>query len=101
MFAIGVIRYPFQRAHMANVIVERKEKAREDGLLFLNFLGTGILPAIYLLTGVPQFADYSLGRLGPWALVLGAFLLTAGRAGSAESLALRRNVLLFYSVTLC
>jgi protein-S-isoprenylcysteine O-methyltransferase Ste14 len=53
------IRYPHQRRSRRTPIASRRERVRERVLLSISFTGLFIVPAIYVTTGVPQFADYA------------------------------------------
>ena len=64
----GVIRTPYQRKIKTNTIVDNRKTPQEDGLLAFVFLGMVVLPLIYIVTPLFNFADYSLPI---WANVLG------------------------------
>jgi protein-S-isoprenylcysteine O-methyltransferase Ste14 len=74
IWAIGVvswfvIRYPHQRRSRRTPNRLRSDRTRELILLSISSTGLGIIPAIYVLTGVPEFADYTFR---PWQAWLGA-----------------------------
>jgi protein-S-isoprenylcysteine O-methyltransferase Ste14 len=68
--AIGwyVIRQPYARRSRRTTTVRRTDRARELGLLTVSLTGLGIIPAIYVSTGFPQFAEYPFR---PWLAWLG------------------------------
>ncbi|MDW6022137.1 protein-S-isoprenylcysteine O-methyltransferase [Mesorhizobium sp. BAC0120] len=60
LMAVGwyILRYPFERrARRARVSVDRKKFA-DRVRLTISLTGLGVLPAIYVATGQPSFADY-------------------------------------------
>ena len=64
----GVIRTPYQREIKKNTIVDNRKTPQENGLLAFVFLGMVVLPLIYIVTPLFNFANYSLPI---WANVLG------------------------------
>ncbi|MEM1256731.1 MAG: protein-S-isoprenylcysteine O-methyltransferase [Cyanobacteria bacterium P01_H01_bin.21] len=64
----GVIRKPYQREIKKNTIVDNRKTPQETGLLAFVFLGMFVLPLIYIVTPLFNFANYSLPI---WANVLG------------------------------
>src|SRR3954453_18416335 len=69
-----VIRYPHERRARRTPIVQRRDRGRDTVLLTLSSSGLGVVPAIYVLTGQPKFADYTFHPLQAW---LGALVLAA------------------------
>ncbi len=69
-----IIRYPHQRRSRRTPKRVRSDSTRESILLTISATGLGVIPAIYALTGAPQFADYPFG---PWQSGLGATLFGA------------------------
>ncbi|MEM9266045.1 MAG: protein-S-isoprenylcysteine O-methyltransferase [Cyanobacteria bacterium P01_F01_bin.13] len=64
----GFIRKPYQKKIKQNTIVDNRKTPLENGLLNFVTLGMIILPLIYLVTPLLNFANYSLPV---WANVLG------------------------------
>ncbi|HEY0236890.1 MAG TPA: protein-S-isoprenylcysteine O-methyltransferase [Afipia sp.] len=63
IWVIGVvgwfaIRYPHDRRSRRTPKARREVGSREFVSLAISTLGLGIIPAIYVFTGAPQFADY-------------------------------------------
>lgn len=63
IWVIGVlswfaIRYPHDRRSKRTAKTHREVGAREFFSLAISTLGLGIIPAIYVFTGAPRFADY-------------------------------------------
>jgi protein-S-isoprenylcysteine O-methyltransferase Ste14 len=73
-----VIRYPHQRRSRKTPIASRRERMRERVLLAISFTGLFIVPAIFVTTGAPRFADYpfnpALALLGTLVFVLSLLL---------------------------
>jgi len=57
--AVGwfVIRYPHQRRARKTPVRKSARDVREILLLSISAVGLGIVPFLYILTGVPRFAD--------------------------------------------
>ena len=53
-----VIRYPHDRRSKRTAKTHREVGSREFFSLAISTLGLGIIPAIYVFTGAPRFADY-------------------------------------------
>jgi protein-S-isoprenylcysteine O-methyltransferase Ste14 len=53
------IRLPHQRRSRKTPITSRVARARELMLLSISYSGLGVVPAIYVITGAPRFADYA------------------------------------------
>jgi protein-S-isoprenylcysteine O-methyltransferase Ste14 len=89
-----VIRLPHQRRSRRTPIALRREPVRDRVLLAISLTGLFIVPAIYVVTGAPEFADYPfrppLAVAGTivFALSLGLFYRT------------HRDLGRFWSVTL-
>ena len=66
VFAMTLTRLPYwRRARTVRIIVDRKT-ARERSLLALLAAGMGVLPAVYVLTPLLDFADYRLRSRAGW-----------------------------------
>ncbi|MGF6158289.1 protein-S-isoprenylcysteine O-methyltransferase Ste14 [Ensifer sp. KUDG1] len=69
-----VVRYPFERrARRVRVMSNRRSTTDTIGLAAAS-LGLAIVPALYVATGIPRFADYVAQ---PWLVGLGAFVFAA------------------------
>jgi protein-S-isoprenylcysteine O-methyltransferase Ste14 len=69
-----VIRYPFERrAKRVPVVSDRRVPSERVGLA-AALLGLAIIPAFYVVTGIPQAADYPAHM---WAVVVGAMIYCA------------------------
>jgi protein-S-isoprenylcysteine O-methyltransferase Ste14 len=66
-----VIRYPFERRAKRVRIVSHRRSGLERVALVSALLGLAILPAFYVVTGMPKAADYPARS---WAIVVGALL---------------------------
>jgi protein-S-isoprenylcysteine O-methyltransferase Ste14 len=70
-----VIRYPFERRAKRVKVVRDCRSLSEKIALTLAFIGLAILPAIYVLTGIPRGADYTPSR---WTVVAGIAIFAFG-----------------------
>ena len=61
-----VIRYPHQRRSRRTPKRRRSDRTRELALMAISSTGLGIVPAIYVSTGVPAFADYPFRSWQAW-----------------------------------
>src|SRR4051812_49843182 len=52
------IRYPFERRAKKAAVARTHRDGRELTLLGVSLTGLGVLPALYVGTGFPRFADY-------------------------------------------
>jgi protein-S-isoprenylcysteine O-methyltransferase Ste14 len=52
------IRYPFERRAKKTAVARTERDAREKALLGISLTGLGVLPALYVATGFPRFANY-------------------------------------------
>jgi protein-S-isoprenylcysteine O-methyltransferase Ste14 len=69
-----VIRYPFERrAKRVQVVSDRRSQSEIVGLA-AALLGLAILPALYVITGIPEATDYPAH---PWAVVVGTIMFFA------------------------
>jgi protein-S-isoprenylcysteine O-methyltransferase Ste14 len=69
-----IIRYPHDRRSRRTPKRLRSDHIREFILMAISFTGLGIIPAVYVLTSAPQFANYPFR---PWQGWLGATLFCA------------------------
>ncbi len=69
-----VIRYPHARRARRAATIQTAHLWREIVLMTVSASGLGILPALYVFTGMFRFADYPLRA---WQLVLGAAAFAA------------------------
>ena len=69
-----VIRYPHDRRSRLTAKLRRSDHGRELVLMTISAAGLGILPALYVFTNAPAFANYALR---PWQGWLGAALFAA------------------------
>jgi len=76
MLAISwyLIRYGHARRSRRTPVLRTDRDARENALLLISLTGLGILPLIYIATGMPHFADYALQSFQAW---VGLFLSIA------------------------
>jgi protein-S-isoprenylcysteine O-methyltransferase Ste14 len=69
-----VIRYPFERrAKRVKVVSDRRSQSEIVGLA-AALLGLAILPAFYVITGIPKATDYPAH---PWAVAVGTIMFFA------------------------
>ena len=61
-----VIRYPHDRRSRRTPKVRRADRSRELGLMAVSATGLGVIPAIWVLSGIPQFADYAFRPVQGW-----------------------------------
>jgi len=71
IWALGLIgwyaiRYPHQRRSRRTARILRRDQARDLARLTISFTGMCLLPAIYVLTGQPNFADYPFQSALAW-----------------------------------
>jgi protein-S-isoprenylcysteine O-methyltransferase Ste14 len=64
--AFSVIRFPHLRRARRTPTARRVDRALERVLVGASALGQGILPAVYVFTGEPEFADYPFQPLLAW-----------------------------------
>ena len=57
---LSIIRWPYHKRNKQNKIVQDQKTAQEKGLLFGAWLGTMLLPLLYVFTPLLGFADYLL-----------------------------------------
>ena len=74
--AVGwyLIRYEHARHSRRETIVRSARGPRETVLLLISLTGLGIVPFIYIVTGIPHFAAYNFHPLQAW---LGTFCAAA------------------------
>ena len=78
MVAWWVIRYPSERRNKRNTIIRNERDRREWTLLTISFIGLGVIPGAYVLTGFPRSLNQSFAPYRAWvglALFLSALLL--------------------------
>src|SRR3954471_3772556 len=64
-----VVRYPFERRARRVRIIENRRSFSDIIGLALALTGLAVLPAIYVASGIPAFADY---QARAWSILLGA-----------------------------
>ena len=69
-----VIRYPHARRSRKTRVVGAARGAREVALLSISLSGLGVVPFIYVMTGLPKFATYAFQ---PLAAVAGTLVFAA------------------------
>src|ERR1700731_2642681 len=76
VLAVGwyLIRYEHARHSRRETIVRSARGPRETVLLLISLTGLGIVPFIYIVTGIPHFAAYTFHPLQAW---LGTFCAAA------------------------
>lgn len=75
LLAIGwyVIRFPYARRSRRMPVARSAYDTYEIVLLLISLSGLGLIPFIYVTTGVPHFADYSFRPTQAWIGLLVAF----------------------------
>jgi len=63
-----VIRYVPQRRALRTATAITRDRGRERAMLWTSFIGIFVVPAIYVASGQPRFADYGVA---PAQIVLG------------------------------
>jgi len=68
ILAIGwyLIRYRYARRSRREKVVRTARGPRESALLLISLTGLGILPLIFVATGIPQFASYPFHPIQGW-----------------------------------
>ena len=68
ILAIGwyLIRYRYVRRSRREKVVRTARGPRESALLLISLTGLGILPLIFVATGIPQFASYPFHPIQGW-----------------------------------
>ena len=68
ILAIGwyLIRYRYVRRSRRETIVRTARGPRESALLLISLTGLGILPLIFVATGIPKFASYPFHPIQGW-----------------------------------
>jgi protein-S-isoprenylcysteine O-methyltransferase Ste14 len=89
MIAACIIRYPFLRRARRAADVRRVEHTREKMLVGAQATGQLVLPAIYVFSNQPAFANYpfhpALAWIGCAVLALGLFLFYRAHADLGRS----------------
>lgn len=75
--AYVVIRYPYSRRSRKTPVALRRTPLREKILMAVSYAGLFVIPATYVFTGRPRFADYGFSAL---AALAGAVILVAAMA---------------------
>lgn len=79
LWVIGIvawyfIRRPYERrAKRVRVVRDRRSRSEIIGLA-AALLGLGVVPGLYVATGIPEAADYTAQ---PWAVAIGAIVYVA------------------------
>jgi protein-S-isoprenylcysteine O-methyltransferase Ste14 len=68
ILAIGwyLIRYRYARRSRREKVVRTARGPRESALLLISLTGLGILPLIFVATGMPKFASYPFHPIQGW-----------------------------------
>jgi protein-S-isoprenylcysteine O-methyltransferase Ste14 len=61
-----VIRFRYARRARRTPITHSARGPRETALLLISLSGLGIIPAVYVATGLPGFADYAFRPAQAW-----------------------------------
>ena len=69
-----IIRYPYQRRSRREPLHQRYDRGREIALMTISATGLGILPAVYVLSNQPAFANYPFR---PWQGWFGAVVFAS------------------------
>jgi protein-S-isoprenylcysteine O-methyltransferase Ste14 len=62
-----VIRLPHQRRARRTLVISSTRRRRDLLLLAISVSGLGMVPAIYVISGAPRFADYRFRPALAWA----------------------------------
>ena len=73
--AYFIIRQPHQRRARKTPVADRRDRMRELILMAISYSGLFIIPLFYVLTGQPEFADYTFHPFEAW---IGTLVLIAG-----------------------
>lgn len=71
------IRRPHARRSRRTPIARSARGPREAGLLLISLAGLGVVPLMYVATGIPAFADYSFRPVQAWLGVIAACMALA------------------------
>jgi protein-S-isoprenylcysteine O-methyltransferase Ste14 len=88
------IRYEYARRSRREKVVSSARGPLETALLLISLSGLGLVPLVYVATGMPRFADYSFYPLLAWLgsvfaiAALGMFHLTHRALGRNWSISL-------------
>jgi protein-S-isoprenylcysteine O-methyltransferase Ste14 len=76
MLAIGwyAIRYKYARRSNRTPVARSARGPRETALLLISLSGLGLLPFLYICTGIPHFADYAFRPVQAWLGLLFAIV---------------------------
>lgn len=77
MVAWWVIRLPFERKSKRNQVLRDGMDVREKALLLVSLAGLGVIPAIYIATGLPAGLDQAFS---PLRAVIGLAIFAAALA---------------------
>ena len=68
MLAVGwyIIRYKYARRSARTPVLRSDRGLRETALLLISLTGLGVLPFLYVSTGMPHFADYTFHPVQAW-----------------------------------
>jgi protein-S-isoprenylcysteine O-methyltransferase Ste14 len=74
MLVVGwyVIRYKYARRSRREKILRTDRGPRETALLLISLTGLGIVPLLYVATGIPHFAAYTFHPVQAWLGLFGA-----------------------------
>ena len=62
-----LIRFPYQRRAKKAAVAKSSRGVRETILLTISLSGLGIVPGVYVFTGIPHFADHPFVPALAWA----------------------------------
>jgi protein-S-isoprenylcysteine O-methyltransferase Ste14 len=79
MLAIGwyAIRYKYARRSNRTPVARSARGPRETALLLISLTGLGLLPFLYIFTGIPHFADCAFRPVQAWLGLLVAIVSLA------------------------
>ena len=80
LLAVGwyVIRFPYARRSRRTPVARSARGPREIALLLVSLTGLGVVPLLYVATGLPRFADYPFRPVQAWlgaAVALAALIM--------------------------
>jgi protein-S-isoprenylcysteine O-methyltransferase Ste14 len=66
LVAWAIIRFPYQRRARKHAVVGSVERTQQQSLVAISVVGVGLIPALYVLTGVFSGADLPFSPVIAW-----------------------------------